>query len=65
MLWLMGALLHWYNIRRQEHLIARLRRLSPRRRPAVMVDVVEAEPGEGEAESLAESVRPSKRWTVG
>jgi hypothetical protein len=65
MLWVMGALLHWYNIRRQEQLIARLRRLSPRRRAAVTAEVVEAEPEGGEGESLAEAVRPSKRWTVG
>ncbi len=64
MLWVMGAILHWYNIRRQEQLIARLKRLSPRRRPALTAEVAEAAPAEVAAESLAEALRPSKRWTV-
>jgi hypothetical protein len=63
--WLTGAVLHWHNIRRQEQMIARLRRLSARRRPAASVEVLEDEPEEAEPDALAESLRPSKHWTVG
>ncbi len=63
-LWVMGAVLHWHNIRRQEKLIARLRRMPARRAPR------RAEPAEAVAlperpDGLDESLRRSKRWTVG
>jgi len=58
-LWVTGAVLHWYTIRRQERLVARLRRLSVLRVPGPAVAP------EGPDELPAEYLRPSKRWTVG
>jgi hypothetical protein len=60
-LWVLGAILHWYNIRRQEKLVARLTRLSARRRavPAPEMGMpVRPEP-------VGDYLRPSKHWTIG
>jgi hypothetical protein len=60
-LWVTGAVLHWHTIRRQEKLIARLRRLSLRRRPP-------REPGPlppVRPPTAGEQLEPAKRWTVG
>jgi hypothetical protein len=54
-LWFAGAVLHWHNIRRQERLLARMRRLSVRR-----ARVARPAPA-----AVGESLRPAKRWTVG
>jgi hypothetical protein len=62
-LWLMGAVLQWHNIRRQEKLIARLRRLSPRRVPAA--PAAEEVVGRPESQPVGEDLRPANRWTVG
>jgi hypothetical protein len=58
LLWVTGAVLHWHNLKRQEKLIARLRRMALRRpyRPA--------EPAAAPA-AADEHLRPAKRWTVG
>lgn len=60
-LWVTGALLQWSNIRRQERLVARLRRLSPRRKVKAPAPAEAAIP----AEPVVECLRPANRWTVG
>jgi hypothetical protein len=67
MLWMTGAIMHWYTIRRQEKLVARLRRISAPRAPgpasaqstAAVPEVFQV------PEPAVEHLRPSKRWTVG
>jgi hypothetical protein len=54
-LWLAGAILHWHNIRRQERLLGRMRRMSARRAPVARATTAVVD----------ESLRPAKRWTVG
>jgi hypothetical protein len=59
-LWVAGAVLQWSNIRRQERLVARLWRLSVRRKrkgPADAAPVL--------AQAPPESLQPANRWTVG
>ena len=62
LLWVWGAVLHWHNIRREERLIARLRRMPARRGPrrAPTAGAVAGRP-----EAPADGLRPSKHWTVG
>ena len=57
-LWVLGAALHWANLRRQEKLIAQLRRLSVRRPPARPLATSVA------PEAMADALRPANRWTV-
>jgi hypothetical protein len=64
LLWVWGAVLHWHNIRRQERLIARLRRMPARRLPKRMA-TAEAVTVPDCPEAPAEGLRPSKHWTVG
>jgi hypothetical protein len=64
LLWVTGAVLHWHTIRRQERLVARLRRMAVPRAPES--DPAVAAPAVAEtAERTADFLRPSKRWTVG
>lgn len=64
LLWVLGAVLHWHNIRREEKLIVRLRRLPLRRVPS-RAATAEAVRVSERPEVQAESLRPSKHWTVG
>ena len=64
MLGVMGAVLQWHNIRRQEKLIARLKRM-PVRRAAKRTGPAEAVALPGLPDALKESTRRSKHWTVG
>jgi hypothetical protein len=57
-----GSLLQWSNLRRQDRILARLRRMAGRRRaPARRV----RDAGLWDETDLAESLRPSKRGRVG
>jgi hypothetical protein len=60
-LWFAGAVLHWHNIRRQERLLLRMRRISARRRPAAR----RAAAARAEPAVVGESLRPAERWSVG
>jgi hypothetical protein len=64
LLWVTGAVLHWHTIRRQEKLVARLRRLAVPRAPESGPAVASPEVAET-AERPADYLRTSKRWTMG
>ena len=63
-LWLTGAVLQWRILRRQEKLIARMRR-RPVRRVAKTAEAAEALALPESAELPDENMRSSKHWTVG
>jgi len=60
LLWVTGSLLQWSNLRRQDRLLARLRRMAGRRVPRRFA----REASVWKQTELAESLRPSKRSTV-
>jgi hypothetical protein len=59
--WTLGAFLQWSNIRRQERLVAGLRRLSLERLPRVD----EPSPPVALEEVPAEGLRPARGWPSG
>jgi hypothetical protein len=58
-LWVSGAILHWHNIRRQEKLLLRMRRVARRRPHKPAAAALPAGAGVS-----GEALRPAKRWTV-
>ncbi len=59
-LWVVGAILHWHNIKRQERLLARMQRIA-------RVPVPEPPDAEAPAAGVlwgGEALRPARRWTV-
>jgi hypothetical protein len=65
LLWVAGAILHWSNIRRQEKLVTRLRRMAVcRPGPSLPVATVAAPEPPKATGPLVEYLRPARRWTV-
>jgi hypothetical protein len=65
LLWMVGPVLEWRNIRRLEKLVACLRRSARHAPRPTNATEINAVPGDAEQPAPAEALRRASRWTAG